>query len=329
MYLILLEELSLEYLGVLKMITKAPLVLFVYNRPEHTLRTIEALKKNHSATDSVLYIFSDAPKDFKAEDNVKKVRDYIKTITGFKQVIITLAHTNMGLAESVISGVTNVITREGKVIVLEDDLITSTNFIDYMNEALETFISDKKIWSISAHNISIKIPKDYHSHIYMSYRASSWGWATWKDRWLKNDWDLLDYLDFKNNRKQQILFNRGGPDLSVMLKKQMEGKIDSWAIRWCYNQFKFNAYTVYPIHSKVLNIGMDGSGVHCEINTDINIRELDNGSIKTELFTGLKMDKRIIKRFKKYYSPKTFKGKIGVFLRNIGLYDIVKRFYLK
>jgi hypothetical protein len=191
-----------------------------------------------------------------------------------------------------------------------------------MNEALEFYKEDKRIWSISGYNPNINIG-NYTKDIYLNYRASSWGWATWKDRWEKNDWEISDYKEFIKNKKLQKEFNRGGDDMTEMLIAQIEGKIDSWAIRWCYNQFKYKMYTIYPIVSKVKNIGMDGTGVHCGVNYNYDV-VLDDGRKKIEFDLNLSEDKKLLKEFKKTFEPKTIKGKIGKHLKKIGLYNIVK-----
>lgn len=243
----------------------APIVLFVYARPEHTKNTIEALIKNELATESELYIFSDNAKKETAVQNVKKVREYIHSIETkniFKKTKIIEAKKNKGLANSIIEGVTEIINEYGKIIVLEDDLITSKYFIRYMNEALDFYETNDNIWSISGYNLPIDIPNDYEQDVYLSYRGCSWGWATWKDRWNTVDWQVKDYKSFKHNFFKRKRFNRGGPDLSQMLDTQMKGKCDSWAIRWCYEQSKQNKYTIYPIESLVQNQGLDGSGTH-------------------------------------------------------------------
>ena len=302
----------------------APIVLFVYNRADHTKKTIEALKKNKLANESELFIFSDASKNINSSEAVKEVRKYIKTITGFKNIIIKEAPTNKGLANSVISGVTEIVDKYKKVIVLEDDLVTSFNFLEYMNEALSFYQKDKRIWSISGYNPPINISKKYYNDVYLGVRASSWGWGTWKDRWGKNDWHVLDYNDFSRNKTKIRKFNRGGNDMAEMLKNQMESKIDSWAIRWCYNQFKDNSYTVFPIISKVQNIGMDGSGVHCGVNS-CNDVVLDKGNQKTKFTVDLSKNKKLIKAFKNHYEPKTVKGKIAKQLKKVGLYEIIRK----
>lgn len=302
----------------------APIVLFVYNRPEHTQKTINALKKNELAKESELFIFSDGEKNQIDKKKVQEVREIINNINGFKNIKIYESKINNGLANSVIDGVTNIINEYGKVIVLEDDLITSKIFLRYMNRALNFYEDNKDIWSISGYNLPINIPKGYDHDVYLSYRAHSWGWATWKDRWNEIDWKIKEFDQFLSNKQKQKLFNRAGNDMTRMLKKQINGQIDSWAIRWCYNQFKEDSYTIYPVKSKVKNIGMDGSGVHCGVSNQHDVI-LDNGDCRVEFSKKLELNEKILHNFKQYYAPKTLKGKIKEFLIRIEVFDKVKK----
>lgn len=277
----------------------APVVIFVYARPEHTQKTIEALAKNHGADETEVYIYSDAAKNEKAIENVKLVREYIDTLPErqyFKSVKIIKAQSNKGLANSVISGVSEIIEQYGKVIVVEDDLVSSPDFLEYMNDALEYYEKDNEIWSISGYTFQIDTPKDYKSDVYLSYRGCSWGWATWKDRWEKVDWNVSDYNRFKINKKLRKKFNRGGRDMANMLDLQMQGKIDSWAIRWCYAQFQFDMLTVYPVVSRIKNIGLDGTGTHSGISSKYDVTLSDN--VPKCRFDKPNLDKRIVKSFK-------------------------------
>lgn len=244
----------------------SPIVLFVYNRSWHTRQTVEFLQKNELADQSDLFIYSDGPKDEQAEKAVQKVREYIHTIDGFKTVTIREREENWGLAKSIISGVTEVINKYGRIIVLEDDLISSTTFLNYMNYYLNHYKDEQKVFSITGFNYSeniLNVPDDYQYSIYFGYRCMSWSWATWLDRWNKVDWEVKDFKTFIQDKKSKKLFNQGGEDLTDMLKSQMEGNIDSWAIRWCYAHYKHNSYCVYPINSLIKNLGFDGTGVHC------------------------------------------------------------------
>ncbi len=278
----------------------APIVIFTYNRCEHTKKCIESLQKNKLAKYSDLYIFSDGAKNNEQIENVAEVRKYIDSIdkNNFKSITIFKSEKNKGLANSIISGVTEIINKYGKIIVIEDDLIVSPVFLNYMNDALTFYESDSQIWSISGFNIPIDIPKNYKKEVYISYRACSWGWATWKDRWNTIDWEISDYKEFSNNYLKRKKFNRGGRDLSRMLDNQMNKKINSWAIRWCYNQNSQNRYTVYPCISYVKNCGNDGTGTNCG-NIDIYSEiKINNNNVK---FEKLKPNRKVLKKFRNHY----------------------------
>lgn len=283
----------------------APVVVFVYDRPEHTIKTIEALADNYLAKETNIYFFSDAAKSKQSEENVALVRDYIDSLTErnyFKTINIEKAQQNRGLANSVITGVTQIIKKYGKIIVVEDDLVSSVDFLQYMNDALDYYESNNKIWSISGYNIPIEIPNNYKSEIYLSYRGCSWGWATWKDRWEEVDWDVSDYQEFKRNKKMRKKLNRGGRDMANMLDLQMHGTIDSWAIRWCYTQSKLDMYTVYPVISRIKNIGLDGTGTHNGLTTRYD--SILNSDYKKCNFDYPELNAEILSSFRNYYMSK-------------------------
>lgn len=240
----------------------SPILLFTYNRLKETKITIEALQENIGASESDLFIFSDAPKNKEAIESVHSVREYLKTISGFKSINVIERNKNYGLATSIISGVSEIIERYGSVIVLEDDLITSPNFLSYMNKALQTYESNSKIWSISGFSFPISAPEGYEYDALFGIRSTSWGWATWKNRWEKVDWEVSDYKEFLKNKKARKAFKQGGSDLCKMLNDQMTGKINSWAIRFCYAQFKNQCFDLYPTQSKVMSIGFAGDATH-------------------------------------------------------------------
>lgn len=299
-----------------------PIVIFTFNRLDHIKKTISALAKNYLASDSELYIFSDGPRNSDEKIKVDEVRKYLKSIEGFKKVIIIESEKNKGLARSIIDGVTEVINKYGRIIVLEDDLVTSRYFIEYMNEALALYEDRKDIWSISGYTPNVKIPNDYEDEVYLIRRGASWGWATWKDRWELNDWEIKDYKEFKKDRNRIKAFNTAGSDMSPMLNDQMEGRINSWAIRWGYNQFKRDMWTVYPINSLVKNIGNDLSGTHTSITDKYNV-ELANENIN--LNVNVKINNDICSNFKRFYDLK-LSGYIAIFIKKIGLYKQARNF---
>lgn len=298
----------------------APIILFVYNRPEHTIKTLEALKTNRLAKYSELYIFSDAAKSNNHEMKVEKVREIISQINGFKKVIIFEAEKNKGLAMSVQEGVSKIIKKYGKVIVLEDDIVTSSVFLEYMNNCLNIFDRHLKIWSISGYAPPIVIKKDrYINDIYLAPRGCSWGWATWENRWNSVDWEVSDYNIFKFNVSSRLKFNKGGNDLSFMLGDQMAGRIDSWAIRWVYSQFKHSKYTVYPVKSLVSNNGMDFTGTHSSKSNKYQVALSNSIPFLT---VDVDINQYILTKFKSFYDLNIV-GFIGVLSRRIGLYKLL------
>jgi hypothetical protein len=282
----------------------APIVLFAYNRPTHLRQTIEALLKNPLASQSSLLIYADGAKDETDTPKVQAVRQYIQTIKGFAEIHIIARDRNWGLASSVIAGVSEVLDKYGKAIVLEDDMTCAENFLDFMNQALDFYQSDSQIFSVSGYTYPIRIPTDYPHDVFLAPRASSWGWATWLDRWRLADWQMTDYPDFIHNPSKRATFNQGGDDLSLMLKKQQAGQIDSWAVRWTYTHFKHKGYGLFPIQSKIQNIGVDNSGVHTPKTRKFEV------NLHTATFQfpeKLQADTRIQKELQRFFRPPLWK----------------------
>jgi len=284
----------------------APVVLFVYNRPTHTRATIEALARNTLARHTDLVIFSDAPRDEAASAAVREVREIIENISGFGSVRAVQRDINYGLAKSVISGVSEIIDSYGQVIVLEDDLVTSATFLEYMNSALVHYRDDPKAFSIGGYQFparTMSIPRNYPWDTYASYRCCSWGWATWKDRWERIDWSMGYFDDFTASAAQQVRFNRGGSDMTQLLSLQHEGRIDSWAIRFCYTHFATNMHCIYPVKSLVNNIGLDNSGTHCGVDPRRQHDELDEDWLPRVFCPGDHVDPAITASFRSAFEP--------------------------
>ena len=239
----------------------APIALFVYNRAWHTRQTVEALQKNALAEASDLHIFSDAAKSAGAGAAVQEVRDYIKHIRGFRSVSIVERETNLGLANSIIDGVTKVCGAYGRVIVLEDDMVTSSYFLDYMNTALSRFECDDRVISIHGYVYPLSTPLP---EAFFLRGADCWGWATWSRGWAQFNRDG-QYLFGELKRRNLVhMFDFNGTyPYSKMLKNQILGANDSWAIRWYASAFLADKLTLYPGRSLVHNIGNDDSGTHC------------------------------------------------------------------
>ena len=293
--------------------TPAPILLFTYKRLHVLKQTIDALKNNCLAAESELFIFSDAAKCAEDEPVVSRIRAYLGQVTGFKNIEITEAKTNKGLANSIIDAVSEVIDKRGSVIVLEDDLITAPNFLLFMNSCLEEYRCADKVFSISGYAFNLGNATKYAEDAYFLNRGWSWGWATWKDRWEKVDWQVSNYSEFLADKSAQRAFARGGSDLNKMLAKQMVGKLDSWAIRWFYHQFHIQGLTVYPVLSKVYNAGFDKHATH---TTGSNARYLPvmdaSGKTTFKLPASVQLNT--------YYNRK-FRKKMGVLSRLVSKVD--------
>ena len=280
----------------------APIVLFAYDRPDHARRTLEALAANDGAAESDLFAYSDGAKTADRAGPVRAVREYLKTVNGFKSVTVIEREENLGLANSVISGVTEVLSRFRSVIVVEDDVLTSPNFLAFMNSALSTYESRRDIFSVTGYNYPIRMPRAYGEDAYLSYRSTSQAWGTWVDRWNQVDWAVSDYPEFVNDARAQALFRRGGDDLPRMLEMQMSGELDSWSIRFDYAHFKHNVFCVHPVVSKVQNIGCDGSGVNSG-TTDFYVVDLDPADKPFHLSPDLAVDAAVLDAFDRKFRP--------------------------
>jgi hypothetical protein len=276
----------------------SPIVLFVYNRIEHTKKTVEALSKNLLADESELFVYSDAAKDVSAIDKVKEVRSYIKTIQGFKSLTIIEREKNWGLAATIIDGVTNVVNQYGKIIVLEDDIVTSSYFLKFMNDALDFYADNIGVWHISGWNHPIKT--DGLGDAFFWRTMDCWGWATWKNRWkyFKKDTDKL----LGNFTKLDIYrFNMYGADnLWGQVFDNKKGKINTWAIFWYASIFQENGLCLNPTISFVQNIGLDGTGIHCGessiyVHDILCEKDINFMAIRT------KENRRAVKRIKLFY----------------------------
>jgi sugar transferase len=239
----------------------APIVLFTYNRLDHTKQTVEALRANLYAKESVLYIYSDAPKTEAAAEVVQVVRDYLHTIDGFREVHIVLREENWGLARNIMDGVTQIVNQYGKIIVLEDDIVTSRYFLKYMNDALEIYKDAPQVMNISGYICPI-VTEDLPEVFFMHF-SYCWGWATWKDSWSlfqRNPKKLIQEftkddiyhftLEGAVDYWQQVIANEGG-------------QLYTWAVFWGASIFRNKGLTLAPRNSLTLNVGMDGTGEHC------------------------------------------------------------------
>jgi GT2 family glycosyltransferase len=241
----------------------APIALFVYNRPEHTRRTLKFLQQNLLADESRLFVFSDGPKAGD-ERSVAEVRQLIRDVEGFKSVEIVERDTNLGLANSIIDGVTKLCNEYGKVIVFEDDLISSPYTLQFFNDALQRYESEDKVMHIGGYMYPVDPATLPESFFLRS--TSSWGWATWNRAWKFFEPDIEKLMNQFDSRARYEFEMEGSMNYWKHMRHFKAGKNNSWAIRWYASVFLNKGLSLYPSKSMIDNIGHDGSGVHSGLN---------------------------------------------------------------
>lgn len=242
----------------------APIIIFAFNRIIQLKACVSALLTNVESKDSDLIVYVDGPRHNKngEAEKVQSVRNYVRTIKGFKSLTYHFSEYNMKLAPSVINGVTEVINKYGKAIIVEDDIICSSNFLSFLNQGLDYYEQKKNVFSVSGESIKVKCPEGYEYSNYFAPRAGCWGWATWADRWNSVDFELKNWEAVRRNRRA---FNKwGGSDCFGLLDGWHKGKNSSWAIRFNYSQFLQGKTTCFPIVSKVMNEGFEDDGTNCK-----------------------------------------------------------------
>lgn len=276
----------------------APIVIFVYNRPWHTQQTLESLFENDLANQSTLYIYADGPKINTSEEalqKIKEVRNIIREKKWCKEVIIIESDKNKGLENSIVEGITDIVNKYGKIIVLEDDMLTSKGFLRYMNDALNLYENEERVMHISGYMFPVKskLPETFF------YNATScWGWATWKRAWKYFNPDAKQLFDQLKNSKLIKKFNvEGSYDYYLQLKYNAEGKIKTWAIKWYATIFLKKGFCLHPNKSLVNNIGFDNTGDHCGITDKFKWEMLADSIIvePIEIKESIKARKSIIR----------------------------------
>ena len=284
---------------------RVPIVLFVFNRPDHAQRAVAALKKNDLAAESELYIYSDGARNEAEAESVAKVRAFCRDITGFARVELIERGENWGIEKSEIAALTEVLGRYEACIVLEDDLEVGRRFLEYMNLALERYRDEKKVIVVSGFSYIDAPPwRTRGQQFYFSQMTASWGWGTWADRWELFDDQNLN-LDVLKTKEEQKRFDMDGArGFYQMLMEQVKNHYITWDIAWYLKAFELGLLTLTPVHSLVNNIGMDGSGIHYN-NEGINSNQVRN-----------------LERTKEFRFPKEVK--LDVAMRNLEVQGIAK-----
>lgn len=277
----------------------APILLFAYNRPRHLQHTVEALAHNPLAQESELFVFSDGARTEDDSEDVELVRSYIHTIEGFKTVHRIERDRNYGLAANIIDGVTDIVNRYGRVIVLEDDLVTAPGFLQFMNDALDTYADEPRVGHIQAYDFTQnpRLPETF-----LIKFTGSWGWATWQRAWQHFNPDGQYLLNELHRRHLTRRFDFNGKyGFTRMLRRQVEGKNNSWAIRWNASLFLQDILSLNVGRSLVQNEGFDGSGTHCGADHLYEAR-LYKERLRVEKISPVTENLEARKIFERYYA---------------------------
>lgn len=287
---------------------EAAVVLFVFNRPDHTKEVLKGLKKNKIKK---LYVFGDGARTEEEKKQVEEVRDLIKNID-WCEIEVNFSDSNKGLANSVIQGVSYIFTKGyDSVIVLEDDCVPAENFISFMNQALCYYNNDDEVMHVSGFGLPIK--KYTNADSYFTPYPCSWGWGTWSKYWNKCNFDNTEeYKCLLQNKDEIREFNYAGEAFSDFLRLQLEGKVNSWLIRWYFHIFKNEGKCVWVYDSLIKNEGFDGSGVHNNKIDRFNQKHLDTNNIKKDFIfeNNKKYNEKLIREFRRHFMGKKYIEKI-------------------
>lgn len=302
----------------------APICISTYSRLEHLKQTISALQVNTLAKASELYIFSDAPKPGD-EEKVDRLRSYIHSVDGFKQVHIVERKTNSRVANGR-GGIKQLLAKYGKMIFIEDDIVTAPGFLQFMNDGLDFYKNDERILSITGYCPPIKIPDDCNQDVFMLQRFSAWGFGTWAEKFDPFGFDVQKHgiTNFLKDKKAIKSFCKNGKDMYPMLLEEAKGELDALDVQLMYYEFKYNKYTIYPVKSLVQNIGHDGSGEHCVKNNRHNVDLWYKTNFKLE--HSITPNREIIKANFNFGKIPLI-GKIITLTKMMGIYPFLKMLF--
>ncbi len=308
----------------------APIILFVYNRADHALQTLQALAKNDLAQESELFIYADGPKSNTTDEQrakIAEVRCVIRQEQWCGKVHIIESEKNKGLADSIIGGVTETVNKYGRVIVLEDDIYTSPGFLRHMNEALEMYKDDEQVMQVSGYIY----PHKYKAPVDTCFLRimSCWGWATWKRAWDHYEHDIDVHLSHYNTPKLKKLFDiEGHGSFYWQLVANKNKEIYTWAVRWYASWLYAGGYNLFPTVTMVQNIGMDNTGEHSSAIDALHYNSYMAKKVVLQrilIQEDMKMRGAIDKFFKEAYK-RSWKTYVVIVLRKVGIYDRVKAF---
>jgi hypothetical protein len=283
-------------------VSLAPVIVTVYDRLQHFQQCIGALQRNRLSVESELYVVSDAAGKPEHAAKIEQVRAYARSITGFKSVHLVFREQNYGGFRSSLAIKKHVLERHPRFIFLEDDVVAAPNFLDYMNGGLDFYEADQRIFSISAYTLPIRFPKSFNADVFFLPAGSSWGYATWKDRWEKVDFSVKDRyaLALADGKLYKKLISTGYYLMQLLLSDS-QGRLQAPDVRAAFHHFSHDVYSVYPRLSKTINIGLDGSGQHSGTDASNKLLVQPDTSTDAVVFDDdVRLDPAIIRRVRNF-----------------------------
>lgn len=282
----------------------APIALFAYRRPDHTLKTLRSLAACPESQRSELYVFCDGPKSDEDRKAVLQVREVVASQAWCAQVKIIEREENLGLATSIITGTSTLCAQYGRAIIIEDDLLLAPYFLTYVNEALRRYEGVPEVMQVSGHMFPAALQCEADA-LFLPF-ISSWGWGTWQRAWRHFDPSMAGFEVLKKNKSLREKFNLDGHcNFFRMLDLHRRGKINSWAVRWYLSVFMRGGLTLYPKRTLVKNFGFDGSGTHSQGKAIENNLALDIASFKFPDDVSESVEKHLVFPALSVASPKT------------------------
>lgn len=278
--------------------SRAPVAIFTYNRLEHLKRVIAALQDNTLASETDVFLISDGASKQEDEKIIEELRSFCRTISGFKSVNFVFRNANLGAFKSITLAEQEILRMHGKIICLEDDIVTAKNFLEFMNQALDFYKANEKVISISGY--AHPLNHDHNNDYWVSPHHCPWGYATWSEKWKKLDYDRNIYPLIKRDKalRRKIVFN--GDFFIPTLRADFKKKIIAADARICAQMVAMGVYSIMPTKSKVLNIGNDGSGMN-SLDTDQFFSEMDTGDkLKFEFGNEVEIDRELLEKYKKF-----------------------------
>lgn len=284
----------------------APIAVFAFNRPDHLQQSLDALAANELADQSKVTIFCDAPRNENEQTLTNRVQAIARNAKGFKSTTVVAREHNMGCANSIIDGVSRILSQHDRIIVIEDDVVCSRYTLHFLNTTLARYAEEPVVFNISAWAPPASIapmPATYTYDAYFIPRFNCWGWASWRDRWEKVDWNVSDYDTFRRDPHLQRAYNHGGDDLTTLLEMQRTGKLDSWATRMDYGRFKHGGLGLNPVQSYTRNIGI-GAGTNSTEECTRFEDDIDKALRDPKLPNHIFMDFDVLGAYQKTYMRK-------------------------